>query len=420
MTRYTKNYMAVDHRHMKRILIITHHFLPEVNGTAIRVYEIARHLLDTDANIYVHILAPVPSRPFGRFKQVFRPIKVEKVFNNRITVFRIWNLQPQLTDPPTTYRIQNYLLFPLIAFIISIPLILIDNVIIIVTPPTPVCIFAIVAKLFRKKVIVDITDLWHEEAEYLGYVGKRYRPLNVLSRGLELLSIKISKLVTVASRTIMRYYAKIFPHKDIVFLPTPIDTFLIDKYCTKDLIPDNRENIIIYAGNFGKPQALHLALLALAVLKQSKVPAKLMLIGGGEEENKLRKLIVELKLNEHVKLLAPLPRQTLFGEYYKKAKVGLVPLAFSKALIYAIPTKLYEYLACGLPFVSYGSSLELKYIALVSKAGIHVRKKDVTEIAKALEYVIDRYEQLSRNAKLYFINLVNAIEHALRMLIELT
>jgi len=415
--------MTVNHRRMKRILIITHHFLPEANGTATRVYEMARRLLDADANIHVYILAPVPSRPFGRFKQVFRLINVEEVLNNKFTVFRICNLQPQLTDPPIGHRILNYLLFPLIALIISVPLIIINDVTIIVTPPTPVCIFAIIAKLFRRRVIVDITDLWHEEAKYLGYVGKQYKPLNLLnllSRGLELLSIKVSKLVTVASRTIMKYYDKIFPRKDVIFLPTPIDAYLIDKHCTKGLTLNNRENIIVYAGNFGRPQALHLALLALAILKQRKVPVKLILIGGGEEENKLRKLTVELKLNDYVEVLAPLQRQTLFKEYYRRAKVGLVPLAFSKALIYAIPTKLYEYLACGLPFVSYGSSLELKYIALVSKSGIHVHKEDATEIATALEYVFDRYEQLSRNAKMYFTNLVNDAEHTLRAIVELT
>jgi len=404
---------------MKRILIVTHHFLPEVNGTATRVYEIAKHLSNIDIGINVYILAPVPSRPFGRFKQEFRPIKIEGIHNNRIIIFRTWNFQPQLTDPSTKHRILNYLLFPLIALVVSIPLVLNSDVIIVVTPPTPVCIFAIIAKLFKKKAIVDITDLWHEEAEYLGYVNRQYRLLNLLSKGLELLAIKLSKLVTVASRTIMKYYAKIFPYKDIVVLPTPIDASLINER-TENSISGDREDVVIYAGNFGKPQALHLALQAFAILKQNNVPGKLILIGGGEEETEIRKLITELKLNEHVKIIPPIPRQILFKEYYRKAKVGIVPLAFSKALVYAIPTKLYEYLACALPFVSYGSSLELKYVALVSKAGIHIHKEDPAEIAKALKYVIDQYKQLSRNAKAFFIDYTSLIECTLKMLIELT
>jgi len=88
--------------------------------------------------------------------------------------------------------------------------------------------------------------------------------------------------------------------------------------------------------------------------------------------------------------------------------------------VYAIPTKLYEYLACSLPFVSYGSSPELKYFALVSKAGIHIHEENPAEIAKALKYVIDRYKQLSRTAKAYFIDYTNLIERTLKMLIELT
>lgn len=403
---------------MKRILIISHHFPPEVNGTATRVYEIAKHLININPNINVYILTPAPSRPFGRFNQELSPIKIKRIHRGRIIIFRVWNLQPQLANAPPNQRILNYLLFPLIAIIFSIPLILINETIIIIIPPTPVGIFTIIAKILRKKVIIDITDLWHEEAEHLGYIDKQYNFLKTLSRGLELLSIKISNIVTVASRTIKNYYSKIYPDKNIILFPTPIDHFLTKEHCKKEMDTNDKENIVIYAGNFGKPQALHLAIYAFATLKRNRDSSKLILVGGGEEEDNIKKLITKLRLSDQVKMVPPVPRYKLLEEYYARSKVGLVPLAFSKALVYAIPTKFYEYLACGLPFVSYGSSLELKHLALITNAGIHIDKEDPAEIARALSYVIDHYQQFSRNAKESFEQFSNTTRHLLQRLIE--
>jgi glycosyltransferase involved in cell wall biosynthesis len=109
-------------------------------------------------------------------------------------------------------------------------------------------------------------------------------------------------------------------------------------------------------------------------------------------------LIRSLKLNDNVIIMGPMKREKL-PNLYSESLLGLVPLAFNRTLEYAVPTKLYEYLACGLPFLSYGASKELDRLAKSSGAGINVN--DPTRIAQTVIKLLDNphvIEQMSYNA----------------------
>ncbi|MEM2510406.1 MAG: glycosyltransferase family 4 protein [Candidatus Methanomethylicia archaeon] len=399
------------------VLVVTHHFPPEVNGTATRIYEIIRGLQKMYPNVRFFVVTPPPNRPFGKFPVTFKFLHKISFRDNRITVFRIWSYQPKSSNPDFLKRAFNYLLFPILSLPIIIGLSFVSKMAIIITPPSPIHFTTLFLKMLGKKIVVDVTDLWHEEAEHLGY--SKHSLFLILSRGLELLSLKISNLVTVASYTLAKFVKNMInSKKSIIVLPTPLDRPIMGRYNRDNKL--FKDELIIYAGNFGKPQALHLAVKAFAILNSEGLGnrIKLLLIGGGEEEEHLRYIIQQLNIN-NVVILHPVSRDELFNKFLNKATVGLVPLSFNKALIYALPTKVLEYLACSLPYLSYGSSLELKRFALMFKAGLHVDVEDEREIAEAIKYIIKHKESFSINTQKAFNVLMSSSYDSLREIIKL-
>jgi len=375
-------------------LIITHHFPPEINGTATRAYEIIRSLLKENPNIRFFVVSPHPVRPFGKFHITYKYIQKSHSDNNKILIVRVWSYQPKCSSPKHIERILNYILFPIFSLPVVLVLSLISKMILIITPPTPLHFFTLLARMLGKKIVVDVTDLWNEEAKYLGYI--RHSILLKLSQIVELISFRVANLISVASFVLAIFVRGMVGHKKrIVVLPTPFNGSFIKE---NNSLPE--ENLVIYSGNFGKPQALHLAIKAFAILnkEQTSRKIKLLLIGGGEEEESLRNLAKQLK-TDNVIFLQPISREELFSKFFNQATVGLVPLAFNKALTYAIPTKLFEYLAFNLPFLSYGNSLELKRIASIFKAGIHIDVENEYEIARALQDLINHNKLFKTNTK---------------------
>jgi glycosyltransferase involved in cell wall biosynthesis len=404
--------MYKNSKEATNILLVTHHFPPEVNGTATRAYEIVKRLINLNPRVRIFVITPPPVRPFGKFIPQYRLFRKISLFNNKAYVIRVWSYQPTSTNPTTFERIMNYIIFPIISLPIIIGINLICEKVIVITPPSPIHLATIISKIMHKKVIVDVTDLWHEEASYLGY--NKIKFLEKLSRGLELSSLKLANLITAATYTIGRFYKNCLDKKEFRVLPTPIDG--LSMYCGSSF-QEKEYHTVVYAGNFGKPQALHFAIEAFSILSKEDNTIKLLLIGGGEEEEKIRDLVDVLKLN-NVEIVPAIPREKLFKHIYKNASIGLVALSFDKALFYALPTKIYEYLACGLPFVSYGSSKELKYLSLTSRAGIHVEDADPLKIANSIQYIIKHRNYFSINAKKYIQNLMLQANKVLVMILS--
>jgi glycosyltransferase involved in cell wall biosynthesis len=78
---------------------------------------------------------------------------------------------------------------------------------------------------------------------------------------------------------------------------------------------------------------------------------KLLLIGGGEQENELRKLVVDLGISEQVVFTGFVSYDDL-PEYLALSTVAINPLQISQVASIAFPNKVLQYLATGIPVVS--------------------------------------------------------------------
>jgi glycosyltransferase involved in cell wall biosynthesis len=398
------------------IILVTHHFPPEVNGTATRAFEIAKRIIKKYPGIRLFVISPPPVRPFGRFHVDLRPLRIIKLGDN-LYLIRVWSYQPISPNPSVLERLFNYIIFPIFAIPIVIGLGLFSKRTIFIIPPSTLTIIVPFIKPLRNKIIVDITDLWHEEAQLLGYIKSRL--LTAISKGAELFALKLAHVITVATYSIGKYYVYLLGNKKRIYtLPTPIDELLAKK-CrdTKPLLSSNTSyDTIVYAGNFGKPQALDFAIKAFKILEERGVKVKLLLIGGGEEERSLKHLVNILGVN-NVEIRPPVPREELFSRIYPQASAGLLALSYARALFYAIPTKMYEYIVCELPIVAYGSSIEAKHVITKWHLGVYVAENDPQKLAEAIMYLMNNKHLFIENTRKYALYLTKQVYEVLDTII---
>ena len=110
----------------------------------------------------------------------------------------------------------------------------------------------------------------------------------------------------------------------------------------------SEESVILYMGSFfyfsGLPDAIR-------VLSESASPVKLVLVGGGEQENELQELSRELGVVDQVIFTGMVPYSQL-PDVLSAADVAINPMEMTLVSNSALPNKVLQYMACGVPVAS--------------------------------------------------------------------
>lgn len=379
-----------------RILIVTHHFPPEIIGGATRISELA-YFLSKKYNVIV--VCPLPTFPFGKFPVKKSLIKRE-YFSKRIQVFRLWNYQPITSKPSVGQRILFYIVFSLISmfFVVLLSKLYRVKYIITTTPPLTTLPSGFFTRFLGVRWIIDIRDLWIDAAISLGFV-KKESILTKLSKFFEKISFEQCNSIITNSRTIKKYIEqKISKKKEEIVHHIPLT---IDLNLFRPTTNTTRRKQVIYTGNLGPAQDLKKLIYAFSYLSEkARKEIILTIVGNGEEEQELKNLARELKI-PNVNFIESISRKNI-PNLLSQASIGIVALANNSSLFYALPTKTLEYMACGLPIISYGPSLEVKELIKESKAGIHIQTGAPKDIAQAIEYLMyhqELLEQMSKNGR---------------------
>ena len=112
-------------------------------------------------------------------------------------------------------------------------------------------------------------------------------------------------------------------------------------------IPKN-SSVVLYMGSFFYFSGLDQVLRALSALKSKPY---LILVGGGEQESELRDLARHLKIDNWVRFTGFVAFQDL-PAYFAIADVAINPMVPSLVSDTALPNKVLQYMASGLPIVS--------------------------------------------------------------------
>ncbi|WFN35017.1 glycosyltransferase family 4 protein [Methanogenium sp. S4BF] len=344
----------------------------------------------------ITVLAPHPTFPTGTFERVWKPSSHEDV--NGVNAVHLWTWQPTAKDPGFVSRMFYYLIFPVHASLWILTHSRNFDLIITSSPPIFTHIPGRVAKtLFHKEWIMDIRDLWIDASVSLGFL-KKGSIAEKMSRAFERRCLEKTDQITVTTSELgERISSDNAIQNKIVRISNGVNTAFFKPSSQP------KKNQIVYAGNIGYAQDLELVIRAMKIISE-KYPLKFIIAGAGDIKEHLEDVVKSEGLEEIVLFPGTIPREAV-PQLIAESLIGVAPLKDIPTLEYAAPTKVYEYMACGTPFVGCGKG-EISRIANGSGGGIIADNTPEAIATTILDLVHDpaKRETMARSGREYVVN----------------
>lgn len=250
-----------------------------------------------------------------------------------------------------------------------------------ITLPNIIAIFAKVFFHRRLKVIINVHDVTSRILEH----SKLKRHERFLLRWLVQLFYPRADLIVAVAEGIKRDLVENFKisAQKIAVIYNPIDVQGIRRRAAEPVLHpwlNNKEILLIVAvGRLVKLKGFELLIRAFARLSQ-KLNARLIIIGEGEERQKLEQLIDSLGLSERVALLG-------FQENPWKY-MACVDLFVLSSLTEGLPNVIGEAMALGLPVLATDCSPGIREYLQDGQYGLLVPPGDVNALAQGLERLL--------------------------------
>jgi glycosyltransferase involved in cell wall biosynthesis len=324
---------------VKRVLIISQHFYPEIGSHANRIKHLYMQLKKEKFD--VKIFTSEPSYPNKKIYQDGEFWDEEMLNGDKENIVRIG-----INSRKYSNSILNRLFYYLEVALKFVLLIIKDkqkyDYIFVTSPPIFTGFVGLIAKYrYKSKFILDIRDLWPESLKGVGVFNS---PLILKFFGaLEILLYKKSDKIIINSLGFQEYiqHKANIPKSKIIFIPNGAvkeELASIDK-------KESGTKKIIYAGNLGLAQNTDLINKLVPLLDEEGI--KLTIIGYGVNKNQLFNSIKEYK---SVTIIKPLTRKACF-KIISEHDLGLVTLKDEEVFKTVLPGKIIDYMTCGVPIV---------------------------------------------------------------------
>ena len=342
-------------------------------------------------------MAPPPSVPFTYFNRVHYLSRKES--HDGFTLQRIWTYQPTKKTASALEIFANYVIFPILSSVFLLKNLRKFSTVIVATPPVFILLIVPLIRLYKKKLVIDVGDLPVEIYDQQN--SRKYRLVKKSFHNFQIKCWKKADLIVTNSQIIKKEIQKLVidPEK-ITYFPFNVDSNIFRKYDVQ------RENVIVFTGMISPVQNLEVFINSMTIITKKFPDLMFEIYGWGKSEEKIKKLITELKLQKNCKINKPIKREKI-PEILSKSIAGLIPLDIHSSLRYLMPTKAFEYMSCGLPIFAYGSSEELEENIQKSKSGKFVKSNEAEELARSfIEFLNDKnsLEKYSLNGRKFIEN----------------
>jgi glycosyltransferase involved in cell wall biosynthesis len=324
---------------MEDILIISNYYPPEKGAAANRIEQLALKL--NQNNYSVTVICPLPNYPKGElFAEYKGRFSVSERIQN-ITVNRLW------IYPSNSHMILKRV-FSTLSFSMSLFFYLVfkktPNKVIVQSPPLLLSFISVlILSLKRKKIILNVSDLWPIAAIELKVMKK-----NSLSHKMALFFehfiYKKATSIFGQSEEIITHIQSLFPNKNCFLYRNYPDHFIENL----EFVNDKSSSIkLFYAGLLGVAQGIF---ELIQQLQLENLNIELHIFGDGAEKNQIE-LFLAAHPGKKIFFHGMLERNALH-EKLKTFDIALVPL---KTRIYgSVPSKIFEYSALGFPIFYFG------------------------------------------------------------------
>jgi glycosyltransferase involved in cell wall biosynthesis len=230
---------------------------------------------------------------------------------------------------------------------------------------------SMIARRKKAKLYLDIRDIFVDTLDDVLPANLSLLAKPVFS-WVEKYAFKQAHRINLISPGFEDYFRQRYPHVSLSAYTHGIDSEFLPKGNTpkhgeEHLSRTNRPLIVLYAGNIGEGQGLHLIIPFLAKRMEGRIHFRLIGDGGRKSQ-----LVSEITMTHcsNVELLPPMNREELIEEY-EKADVLFLHLNDYAAFYKVLPSKLFEYAASGKPIWAGVSGYAAKFIqSEISNAAI--------------------------------------------------
>ena len=163
----------------------------------------------------------------------------------------------------------------------------------------------------------------------------------------------------------------------------------------KDRLGFAGKKIVLFMGSLSRPShPVDLLLEAFRQVRQAEPLARLLVVGGGDDYDRLLARVQEMGLGQGVRFVGFVPpEQTVL--YYSLADVSVDPVNDDDIARGRSPLKLFESWACGVPFVTADVG-DRKILLREPAAGILARPGDSVSLGRGILDVLEHPELAGR------------------------
>jgi glycosyltransferase involved in cell wall biosynthesis len=369
---------------MKDILIISNYYPPEKGAAANRIEQLA---LKLNQNGYqVSVISPLPNYPKGELFPEYkgRFSVTEKIQN--ITLKRLWIYPSNSSN--IFKRIVSTLSFSVTLFFYLL-FARTPQKVIVQSPPLLLSFVSVLALwIKRKKIILNVSDLWPTAAIELGVLQQNsfsHRLLLFIERFI----YKKATHIFGQSNEIIDHVHSIFPEKKCFLYRNYPDHFV--ENIAEENYNSSQPVMLFYAGLLGVAQGVFELIQQLHL---ENLNIELHIFGDGAEK---AQIVDYMTQNPKQKIVFHgMLDRNLLHEKLLNLDIALVPL---KTRIYgSVPSKIFEYSALGFPILYFGGG-EGESIVEQNNLGWVVPVEDFDGLNTALQQISTTGKSAVQNMK---------------------
>lgn len=403
-----------------RVLFLTQGFDPEPG--AIRGLPLAKWFLGRGHE--VEVITGVPNYPGGKVYDGYKIRFLQREVMDGVPVIRV-PLYPS-HDSSTIRRISTYVSFALSAATIGAFAAKRADVCFVVSPPPTLGLPAFVLKYLRRiPFVYHVSDMWPDSAVESGMLGdgrlKRVSEkvlhwwCNLIYRKSAAVTVLAdTPLEVLADRGVTREKLTVVYNwaDESLFYPMQKDADL-----ARELDISTHRFNLIYAGNFGIFQNLEVAIRAAHKIRDEAPNLRLILLGTGTEEAKLKALVKDLGAsNVSFRDRRPYSEMPAVSAL---ADAMLVHLSDIPLLRLTVPSKTQVALAMGIPMLMAAVS-DTARMATDGQAGVVCRPDDPDAMAEAMLELYgasdEELKSFGENGLHYYHNKISLESGGMKML----
>jgi glycosyltransferase involved in cell wall biosynthesis len=396
-----------------RILFVTPYFPPEVGAAQTRIHELAVQLCGLGHD--VSILTTFPNYPTGVVPPHWRGKLRWKGMEQGLQIHRVWSYAAPNRKFLRRIIAQMSFAFSGALAIVGMPSF---DVVVVESPPLFDGFIGVAAAVRGLSYFFMVSDLWPESAIQMGMLKNRL--LIGASRRIEQLFYKKAARILALTEGIRQHIvadgideAKVLLFRNSVdceFFRPGIKSWAM----RAKIAPATAKFIALYAGTLGLAQNLGTVLEA-AKLCQPKDGIHFVIAGAGAERNRLHQRAKDLHL-QNVTFLEAIPKHRM-PELINAADCILVPLRALDIFRGALPTKMFEAMACAKPIVL-GIEGEAAELVAAANAGDCVPPESAPALLASVQKLNTdaRYAaQLGENGRSYVVQHFSRRARALQL-----